>query len=304
MTLRAPPFWDLLAGALATPSLVVCLAFGLGNDSVYASLAAGSLFFIAALLVPSTVSRRPIAVLMRLLIAPVLFFALYCQLSGWSSDVLVFMSIVLAGEILGATGGLLARGASAARQWPGFAGALAAMLALVGVLGWYVPRATTTMLERTRERVVRYRAPPYAFTTLDGQDVDASALRGKVVVLDFWAAWCNPCLQEWPGLNALIETYKHRSDVAIYAIASRDNETLEVVRRFLDGHHYDVKAAFDASGRLTDAFHAHGMPTLVMIDGDGDVRYLHAGYDAHSQLLDQLRARIEALLAERRTSAP
>lgn len=147
--------------------------------------------------------------------------------------------------------------------------------------------------------------------------LDASELHGKVVVLDFWAAWCKPCLEEWAPLNAFAAGYRNRRDVAIFAIASQENESLDDVRRFLATHHNDLVAAFDANATLATAFHAYGLPTLVVIDGSGLVRCVHSAMTPRvdswtisplaSELCGRSRpcsGRIHKLCVEKRTRPP
>lgn len=145
------------------------------------------------------------------------------------------------------------------------------------------------MLEESK--VKPEAAPPFTVSMLDGGSVSLESMRGSVVVLDFWATWCGPCRRELPIIQQAYEEFDGRK-VEILAI-SVDSDT-SVVRPYVDRNKLTLPVAFGREvGR---AYGAASIPMLVVIDGRGQLRYLHQGY--HPDLEGVLREEIEGLLEE------
>jgi thiol-disulfide isomerase/thioredoxin len=112
-------------------------------------------------------------------------------------------------------------------------------------------------------------APDFTLTALDGSTLSLSALRGDVVLVDFWATWCGPCKYAMPGLQKLHETY---GDKGVRVIAlSVDQKGVEVVRPFIEanGYTFPVAMADEAVRRAYGGIPS--IPTTVVIRPDGTV---------------------------------
>jgi uncharacterized protein (TIGR03435 family) len=90
------------------------------------------------------------------------------------------------------------------------------------------------------------------------------ATKGKVVVLEFWATWCAPCIAAIPHLNALVQNSP--KDVVFLSVTDEEEDR---VRRFLAKHALKGSVALDTDGATTKAFGVHALPTTIIIDGDG-----------------------------------
>jgi thiol-disulfide isomerase/thioredoxin len=112
-------------------------------------------------------------------------------------------------------------------------------------------------------------APEISFTDMAGSMAGLSDFKGKFVVLNLWATWCQPCLREMPSL-ALLQA---RLGPALTVLAvSEDRGATVSVRPFLDKHGLDkLKVYLDPNSTASHAFGARGLPTSVVIDGDGQV---------------------------------
>ncbi len=119
-----------------------------------------------------------------------------------------------------------------------------------------------------------------------GAAANWQALRGKAVVLEFWATWCNACVDAIPRWNALVSAFRDRP-VEFIAISSDDEETL---RAFLDRRPADGWIALDSSGATFDRYGVEAVPLTVLVDSNGIVRAI-----THPQHL--AAAAIEQLLA-------
>ncbi|MGY8778307.1 MAG: TlpA disulfide reductase family protein, partial [Longimicrobiales bacterium] len=138
-------------------------------------------------------------------------------------------------------------------------------------------------------------APDYTFTALDGTPVDSEALKGQVVVLNFWATWCGPCKLEMPSLQSLHED-RGKDGVVVLGLAT-DAGDGSVVDAFL--HEQGITYAV---GRATSnhrrSFGGVSMiPTTYLIDRDGIVRHKVVGYFAPPAM----RVAVNRLVAEEPT---
>src|SRR6185312_6972494 len=164
-------------------------------------------------------------------------------------------------------------------------------------------------------------APDFSLTLLDGpgktKTVTKAELAGKVVLIDFWATWCGPCLMELPEIQKLIElTGKTKKDVVIVALSQDSNpteiaEVRKLVEKTLDAKKITLtgspvgRIGLDPSNSLSKAFDVEGFPTLVILDGKGVVQSAHVGYDPDTAepLHKSLAKEIDTLL-EGKSLAP
>ena len=144
------------------------------------------------------------------------------------------------------------------------------------------------------EDLVGKPAPDFALSILDAEGkfrrVTKADLAGKVVLLDFWATWCAPCMAELPEIQKLIEAYgKDGKEVVIVALSedqrpSELGEVRKLVEKTLDQKKIKLtvspsgKIALDPSGTIGEAFQVEGLPTLVLLDAKGIVRSAHVGF--------------------------
>ena len=121
----------------------------------------------------------------------------------------------------------------------------------------------------------RRQAPEFALETLDGETLRLSDLRGKIVVVDFWATWCAPCEFQVPALNDFWETHEAAGDVEVLGV-SVDFEGPEVVAEWVEekGVKYKVLLGGEDVARR---FGAYGFPTLYVVAPDGFVASEHVG---------------------------
>lgn len=137
------------------------------------------------------------------------------------------------------------------------------------------------------------RAPEIGMRDLEGNQVTMASLRGRVVVVDFWASWCEPCADSMPVYQRLYNTYRERG-LTIIGV-SQDNR-VENARTFASRHHLGFPVVFDEGHAVANRFRPPRMPTSFIIDRGGIVRHVHAGFRSGDAA--QLETQIQALLAQ------
>jgi cytochrome c biogenesis protein CcmG/thiol:disulfide interchange protein DsbE len=135
-------------------------------------------------------------------------------------------------------------------------------------------------------------APDVSMSTLDGKPFALSSLKGKVVVLDFWASWCAPCRKSFPFLDALQK--KHASE-GLQVVGLTLEYDDDAVTGFLEAVPVDFTVARDTSERAGEAFNVVAMPTTFLIGRDGRVEARFEGGDA--SVHDKIEAAVATLLA-------
>lgn len=114
----------------------------------------------------------------------------------------------------------------------------------------------------------------FSLKNLEGKVVNLSDLKGKVVVLDFWATWCGPCKASFPAMQELVTKYKDKNVEFLFVNTwerGKENETTEKVTAFINDKKYSFNVVFDYDDSITAKYKIEGIPTKVVIDKQGSV---------------------------------
>lgn len=131
-------------------------------------------------------------------------------------------------------------------------------------------------------------APDFSLENLDGETITLSELRGNVVIIDFWATWCSPCLKSFPTLHAVVDRHQDRGVVLLLVSLDR---TAERARDYLVENGYSTETvlweSLDAAREVRDLFGVVGIPRTFILDRDGFIRYSgHPGKLTDADLLE------------------
>jgi peroxiredoxin len=151
-------------------------------------------------------------------------------------------------------------------------------------------QALPQLAGQEREDWLGRQAPAFELTALDGRQVSLSSLRGKAVVLSFWASWCAPCKEEMPLLEELRAEWEP-AGVEVWGIT---NESAAKTRAWLDEHEFDLPTLVDDQRRVFQSYEADQIPVSVVLDREGKVVSYLQGLGGKPYF----RAAIERALAE------
>lgn len=131
---------------------------------------------------------------------------------------------------------------------------------------------------------------------LDGANVTLSEFRNReVVVLDFWATWCQPCIQSMPSLQALNDEYDERG--AEFLAMNVGEDALQV-HDFLQDMEFTIRVVMDEEEAISSAYGVRGIPQLVIVGRDGRVEHIEVGYPPFPAMAEQRTQRLREYLDE------
>lgn len=170
---------------------------------------------------------------------------------------------------------------------------VALVIALV-VTGCGPQEATSADSPGEETKIIRDKpAPDFTLTTLNGETVRLSDLRGYVVLLDFWATWCPPCRKSLPHVNAMQQDARLR-DKGLRVFAVNARETKDKVERFMRDNKYSFPVLLDSDGAVMTSYRVRVIPTSIIIGRQGIVESVFVGYGPRSE--QQLDWAIQAAL--------
>ena len=143
----------------------------------------------------------------------------------------------------------------------------------------------------TSSRILRegQPSPKWTLKTLDGKPVSLTDVKGKAVLINFWASWCPPCIEETPALIAAYTELKSEGRAVEFIGVSTNDPDKDALRKFAANNKIPYLVVDDADDKVGEAYGVLGMPTTVVVDGNGVVRRVITGPVTKEQVLGMMR---------------
>lgn len=150
-------------------------------------------------------------------------------------------------------------------------------------------------LLRTQEgsKSVGDRVPNFTLTTFEGQQINLADLKGKVVLINFWASWCKPCEAEAADLEAAWRYYQPRGEVVFLGVDWTDTDT--AAKGYLEKFDITYPNGPDLGTRISQSFRTTGVPETYIVDRDGVLAYVKI---SPFESLEEIKSAIDPLLEQ------
>ena len=157
-----------------------------------------------------------------------------------------------------------------------------------------------TMIADMKKEMLKKPAPDFNLRDINGNYVKLSDLKGRVVLVDFWATWCGPCKMSFPSLQKVQDKFKDNPDIQILAIDTREREKTEArrekkVKDFIAENKYTFRVLLDTDS-ISYSYGVKGIPAKFLIDRQGIIRFESKGFANEKKMISELEAQFEVLL--------
>ena len=137
------------------------------------------------------------------------------------------------------------------------------------------------MFETVKQKMFKKSANQFTLKDLKGKTVNMADLKGKIIILDFWATWCGSCIASFPEMKTIVEKYANDKDVVFIFIDTFENSDKqeEKAKKIITDNNYPFNVLFDTDHSVVKSFGINVIPTKIFIDKEGNWRFTTVGHD-------------------------
>jgi thiol-disulfide isomerase/thioredoxin len=150
--------------------------------------------------------------------------------------------------------------------------------------------------EEIAKSIINEASPKFSLKDFEGKFVSLDELKGKTIVVDFWATWCGPCIRSMPAMNKALTKYKDDPNVRFLFVDTWEtvDDKLKNAKAFMEKKKYPFYVLMDNDNKMVEDFKVNGIPTKFVIDKEGKIRFKAVGFSGNDDdLVEELSTMIE-----------
>lgn len=158
--------------------------------------------------------------------------------------------------------------------------------------------AKEKLVAKLKDEMINQPAPTFTLLDLEGNSVSLADMKGKVVIIDFWATWCGPCLSSFPGMQKAVEKFAEDKNVQFLFLNTweRMEDKKKNAADFLVKTKYPFHVLMDDQDQVVASYKVSGIPTKFIIDKNGNIRFKSIGFGGNTDgLVEEISAMISLL---------
>ena len=165
----------------------------------------------------------------------------------------------------------------------------------------YLSKIEQSLIEKEKKewigKMTNEPAPSFSLINRKGETVSLASLKGKVIVLDYWATWCGPCVASFPGMQKAVNKYAADPNVVFLFVNTwqREANREEVVNKFFAENKYEFNVLYDTRNKdnpevfdVITAYKVKGIPTKFIIDKQGKIRFTVVGHSSEKDVVKEM----------------
>lgn len=162
----------------------------------------------------------------------------------------------------------------------------------------YSEMAKELLVAEMKKELINEPAPNFTLTDLEGKEVSLSDFKGKNVIVDFWATWCGPCLNSFPGMKLAQEKLEADGSTKFLFVNTweRVEDKLQNAKDFIAKNNYPFHVLMDTENNVVGEYKVTGIPTKFIIDKEGNIRFRSVGFRGNTQkIVDEIEVMLSLI---------